>query len=90
MTTVELYIDICDLGGATESVAKVYAAEVQRRIESEYPDASVSVGTGIHGFGDLFVIADSCDEQDEITERINDIELDVWCNGEWQCRSSGI
>ncbi|EEF4954605.1 hypothetical protein GKT70_13830 [Salmonella enterica] len=90
MVSIKLYIDLCDLGGTTEAVAKIYAAEVQRHIESEYPDASVSVGTDDYGFGYLSVIADSCDEQDEITDRVNYIEQDVWCNGEWQCRLNSI
>ncbi|EGC1289505.1 hypothetical protein H8526_003594 [Salmonella enterica] len=83
MTTIELNIEFSSLGETTEAVAKVFAAEVQQRIESYYPDASVSVGIDVRGFGDLSVIADSCEEQDEIIERVNYIERDVWENGDW-------
>ncbi|ELF4293450.1 hypothetical protein RNF80_003008 [Salmonella enterica] len=83
MTTIELNIEFSSLGETTEEVAKIFAAEVQQRIESEYPDASVSVGIDVRGFGGLSVIADSCEEQDEIIERVNFIERNVWEFGDW-------
>ncbi|EHQ4621195.1 hypothetical protein KQ096_003815 [Salmonella enterica] len=78
MTTIKLDIEFSSLGETTEAVAKVFAVEVQQRIESEYPDASVSVGIDIRGFGGL-----SVDEQDSIIECVNYIERDVWENGAW-------
>ncbi|ENU2135446.1 hypothetical protein ACE60T_005897 [Salmonella enterica] len=83
MTTIKLNIEFSSLGETTESQAKVFAAEIRQRIESEYPDASVSVCIDTRGFGGVSVIADSCELQDEITERVNDIERDVWENGVW-------
>ncbi|EEF9468818.1 hypothetical protein IQ508_000769 [Salmonella enterica] len=83
MTTIKLDIEFSSLGETTEAVAKVFAAEIQQRIESEYPDASVSVGIDIRGFGGLSVDADSVDEQDSIIECVNYIERDVWENGAW-------
>ncbi|ECG5640445.1 hypothetical protein E1K64_01490 [Salmonella enterica subsp. enterica serovar Poona] len=83
MISIKLDIEFSSMGETTESAAKVFAAEVQQRIESEYPDASVSVGIDIRGPGELYVIADSCEEQDSITERVNYIENDVWSYGEW-------
>ncbi|EEE7366016.1 DinI-like family protein [Salmonella enterica subsp. enterica serovar Berta] len=83
MTTIKLDIEFSSLGETTEALAKVFAAEIQQRIESEYPDASVNVGIDIRGFGGLSVIADSCEEQDEIIEQVNYIKRDVWENGDW-------
>ncbi|EGN5550300.1 hypothetical protein ISI31_000961 [Salmonella enterica] len=83
MITIELNIEFSSLGETTEAEANVFAAEVKQRIESEYPDASVSVGIDVRGFGDLFVIADSCELQDEIIERVNFIERNVWEFGDW-------
>ncbi|EEM6324562.1 hypothetical protein C9H16_24405 [Salmonella enterica] len=83
MITIELNIEFSSLGETTEAAAKVFAAEVKQRLESEYPDASVSVDIDIRGFGGLHVIADSCEEQDEIIERVNDIERYVWEKGSW-------
>lgn len=83
MTTIKIDIEFSSLGETTEAAAKVFAAEIQQRIESEYPDASVSVGVDMRGFGGVSVIADSGELQDEITERVNDIRRDVWENGDW-------
>ncbi|EEH0274563.1 hypothetical protein OHU06_005054 [Salmonella enterica] len=83
MITIELDIEFSSLGETTEAVAKVFAAEVKQRLESEYPDSSVSVDIDIRGFGGLHVIADSCELQDEIIERVNYIERDVWEHGAW-------
>lgn len=83
MITIELNIEFSSLGETTEAEANVFAAEVKQRIESEYPDASVSVGIDVRGFGGLSVNADSVDEQDSIIECVNYIERDVWENGAW-------
>ncbi|EBK0818428.1 hypothetical protein D3R19_08080 [Salmonella enterica] len=84
MTTIILDIGFDCVGEISEEVAGVYVAEVEQRIESEYPDALVSVYVDVCGFGGLSVIADSCDEQDEIRERVNYIGRDVWDNGFWR------
>ncbi|EHA6692169.1 hypothetical protein JMB95_000706 [Salmonella enterica] len=83
MSTIKLDIEFSSLGETTEAEANVFAAEVQQRIEFEYPDASVSVGIDVRGFGGLSVIADSCDEHDSIVECVNHIQRDVWENGAW-------
>ncbi|EJE9586971.1 hypothetical protein M5722_001484 [Salmonella enterica] len=83
MISIKLDIEFGSMGETTEAEAKVFAKEVQNRIEEEYPDASVSVGIDVRGFGELHVAADSCEQQDEITERVKQIEQDVWNNGEW-------
>ncbi|ELG3532029.1 hypothetical protein RN068_001781 [Salmonella enterica] len=83
MTTIKLDIEFSSLGETTEAEANVFAAEVLQRIEYEYPDASVSVGIDVRGFGGLSVIADSCDEHDLIVECVNHIQRDVWENGAW-------
>ncbi|ECP2797711.1 hypothetical protein FZF52_02635 [Salmonella enterica] len=83
MSTIKLDIEFSSLGEMNESLAKLFAAEIQYRLESEYPDASVSVGIDIRGFGGLYVDADSFELQEEITERVKEIERDVWENGAW-------
>ncbi|EPD4814833.1 hypothetical protein ACSAK4_000914 [Salmonella enterica subsp. enterica serovar Newport] len=83
MTSIKLDIEFSSMGETTESQAQVFAAEVKSRIESEYPDASVSVGIDIRGPGELCVIADSSEEQDSIIDRVNYIENDVWERGNW-------
>ncbi|EBD5994274.1 hypothetical protein CU954_25675 [Salmonella enterica] len=83
MTTIKLDIEFNSLGETTEVEANVFAAEIQQRIEYEYPDASVSVGIDVRGFGGLSVNADSVDEQDSIIECVNFIQRDVWENGAW-------
>ncbi|MIE73090.1 hypothetical protein EL06_27985 [Salmonella enterica subsp. diarizonae] len=83
MTSIELNIEFTSLGETTETEAKVFAAEVQRRIESEYPDASVIVGIDFRGFGGLFVNADSYEEQDLIADRVYSIKDYVWEKGVW-------
>ncbi|MKU01386.1 hypothetical protein DVF89_07660 [Salmonella enterica subsp. enterica] len=83
MTSIKLDIEFSSMGETTEEQAQVFAAEVKQRIESEYPDASVSVGIDIRGPGELYVIADSSEEQDSIIDRVNYIENDVWERGNW-------
>ncbi|EHQ4618457.1 hypothetical protein KQ096_000944 [Salmonella enterica] len=83
MIVVKHYIDLNNLGGTPESIAKLYAAEVEQYIESEYSDSSVCVEIDIYGVCESFVIADSYELEDEITERIKYIERDVWDNGAW-------
>ncbi|EKP8944850.1 hypothetical protein P4K07_004216 [Salmonella enterica] len=83
MTTIILDIGFDCMGEISEGVAEVYAKEVEQCIESEYPDALVSVYVDFCGFGGLSVISDSYDEQDEIRERVNYIGRDVWDNGSW-------
>ncbi|ECU5463648.1 hypothetical protein APM95_21665 [Salmonella enterica subsp. enterica serovar Muenchen] len=83
MSMIKLDIEFSSLGETTEAEANVFAAEIKQRIEYEYPDASVSVGIDVRGFGGLSVIADSCDEYDSIVECVNHIQRDVWENGAW-------
>lgn len=84
MSMIKLDIEFSSMGETTESQAKIFAAEIQQRIQSEYPDSLVRVDIVFSGFGGLSVIADSCDEHDEITERVNDIQRDVWDDGAWR------
>ena len=83
MTSIKLKIEFSSLGETTEAEAKEFAAAVQQRIESEYPEASVSVGVDILGPGELHVSAESCELQDEIIERVKRIEQDTWEDGTW-------
>ncbi len=83
MTTIKLDIEFSSLGETTEAEANVFVAELQQRIEFEYPDAFVSVGIDVRGFGGLSVNAGSVDEQDSIIECVNYIQRDVWENGAW-------
>ncbi|ENJ3332786.1 hypothetical protein AB1B89_003664 [Salmonella enterica] len=83
MTTIKIGVAFGDMGETSELAAKAYVLELQQRIESEYPGASVTVSLDMRGFGGETIVADSLDDEDEIKERLNCISADVWENGSW-------
>ncbi|ASD85735.1 hypothetical protein EIL26_00610 [Salmonella enterica subsp. enterica serovar Newport] len=83
MTTIQVDVAFSDMGETSESSAKVYISELLQRIESEYPDALVTVSLDMRGFGGETIVADSLDDEDAIKERLDFISADVWNNGTW-------
>lgn len=79
--SIKLAIEFSSLGETTEQQAAVFAKEVQSRIETEYPDASVSVTIDMRGFGGLDVVCDG--DSNEMIESIRNIQNAVWENGNW-------
>lgn len=83
-TAINLAIEFTSMGWeTTEQEAALYIAELQSKIEAEYPDANVNVSLDVSGPGSFEVSADDWETQDEIINRVLDIKRAVGENGDW-------
>ncbi|ECJ5891864.1 hypothetical protein FNH88_19730 [Salmonella enterica subsp. salamae] len=83
MSTINLEIEYSSLGETTEQEAGFFIDELKDAIQKEFPEASVSVSLDLRGGGEMIVIADDSQEQDEMCLKITDIERKVWERGNW-------
>ncbi|ECE6626379.1 hypothetical protein DRV69_24890 [Salmonella enterica subsp. diarizonae] len=79
MISIEFYIQFSSLGEITLAQSKLIESEMQRRIEHEFPEASVCVEIVTFGFDRLIVFDPSYERNDYIADRVFEIYRNVLC-----------